>query len=50
MHFMNSSLEKLGKNLSDNDFKYLSQEFGSKNLEPFKQNDTYHYEWTVLKD
>ena len=25
--FMNSSLEKLIKNLSDNDFKYLSEEF-----------------------
>ena len=25
--FMNSSLEKLVKNLSDNDFKYLSEEF-----------------------
>ena len=50
MHFMNSSLEKLGKNLSDNDFKYLTQEFGSKNLEPLKQNDTYAYQWTVLKD
>ena len=50
MHFMNSSLEKLGKNLSDNDSKYLTQEFGSKNLEPLKQNDTYVYQWTVLKD
>ena len=35
--FMNSSLEKLGKNLSDNDFKYLSKEFGSKNLELLKK-------------
>ena len=47
---MNSNYEKLGKNLSDNDFKYLTQEFGSKNLKPLKQNDTYPYEWTVLKD
>ena len=31
MQFMNSSLEKLVKNLSDNDFKYLTEEFGSKN-------------------
>ena len=30
IQFMNSSLEKLVKNLSDNDFKYLTQEFGSK--------------------
>ena len=25
--FMNSSLEKLPKNLSDNDFQYLSEKF-----------------------
>ena len=30
MQFMNSSLEKLVKNLSDDDFKYSTQEFGSK--------------------
>ena len=33
---MNSNLEKLVKNLSENDFKYLTQEFGSKNLELLK--------------
>ena len=33
MQFMNSSLDKLVKNLSDKDFKYLVKEFGSKNLE-----------------
>ena len=33
MQFMNSSLDKLVKNLSDNDFKYLIEEFVSKNLE-----------------
>ena len=27
MQFMNSSLDALVKNLSDNDFKHLSQEF-----------------------
>ena len=31
--FLNSSLEKLVKNLSDKDFKYLSEEF---NLEQMK--------------
>ena len=31
MQFMNSSLENLVKNLDD-DFKYLTEEFGSKNL------------------
>ena len=37
MQFMNSSLEKLVKNLTDNDFKFLTEEFGSKNLEVFKE-------------
>ena len=34
MQFMNSSFEKqkLAKNVLDDDFKYLIQEFGSKNL------------------
>ena len=37
MQFMNSSLDKLAKNLSDKDFKYLIEKFGSKNLELLKQ-------------
>ena len=37
VQFMNSSLEKLVKNLSDNNFKYLTQEFVSRNLELLKQ-------------
>ena len=41
MQFMNSSLKKLVKILSDNDFKYLNEEFGSKNLELLKQKDAY---------
>ena len=45
MQFMNSSLEKLVKNLSDNDFKYLTEEFGSKILELLKQKDAYPYEY-----
>ena len=45
MQFMYSSLEKLVKNLSDRDFKYLTQEFGSKNLELLKQKDAYPYEY-----
>ena len=45
MLFMNSSLKKLVKNLSDNDFKYLTEEFGSKNLELLKQKDAYPYEY-----
>ena len=43
--FMNSSLEKLVKNLSDDDSIYLTQEFVSKNLELLKQNDAYPYEY-----
>ena len=35
--FMNSSLYKLVKNLSGEDFKYLIEEFGSKNVELLKQ-------------
>ena len=45
MQFMNPSLEKLVKNLSDNDFKYLTQEFGSNILELLKQKDAYPYEY-----
>ena len=45
MQFMNSSLDKLVKNLSNEDFKYLVEEFGSKNLELLKQNDAYPYEY-----
>ena len=42
---MNSSLDKPVKNLSDNDFKYLTEEFGSKNLELLKQKGAYPYEY-----
>ena len=45
MQFKNSSLEKLVKNLLGNDFKYLTEEFGPKNLELLKQKDTYPYEY-----
>ena len=40
VQFMNCSLEKLAKNLSDNDFKYLIEEFVSNTLELLKQKDT----------
>ena len=42
---MNSSLDKLVKNLSDQDFKYLVEEFGSENLEILKQKCAYPYEY-----
>ena len=45
MQFMNSSLDKLAKNLSDKDFQYLKEEFGSKNLELLKQKGAYPYEY-----
>ena len=43
MQFMNSSLDKLVKNLSDEDFKYLVEEFDSKHLKILKQKDDYPY-------
>ena len=42
---MNYSLDKLVKNLSDEDFKYLGEEFGSENLEILKRKDAYRYEY-----
>ena len=42
---MNSSLYTLVENLSDEDFKYLLEEFGSKNLELLKQKGDYPYEY-----
>ena len=42
---MNLSLEKLVKNLSDNDFKYLTEEFHCKNLQLLKQKGAYPYEY-----
>ena len=45
MQFMNSSLEKLVKNLTDNGFRYLTEEFGSEYLELLKQKHAYPYEY-----
>ena len=45
IQLMNSSLDKLVKNLSDNDFKYLIEELGSENLELLKQKGAYPYEY-----
>ena len=42
---MNSSLDKLVKILSDEDFKYLVQELDSKHLKIFKQKGDYPYEY-----
>ena len=45
MQFMNSILDKLVKKLSDEDFKYLVEEFGPNHLETIKQKGTYWYEY-----
>ena len=45
MQFMNSILDKLGKHLSDKDFKYLIEEFGPKNLKLLKQKGTDPYKY-----
>ena len=42
---MNSSLDKLVKNLSDEGFKYLVKEFGAENLKILKQKGAYPYEY-----
>ena len=41
-------LYKLVKNLSDKDFKYLVEEFGSENLEVLKQKGDYPYEYMII--
>ena len=46
MQFMNSILDELVKNLSDENFKYLVKEFRSESLEILKQKDAYAYEYT----
>ena len=44
MLFMNSSLDKLVKNLSDSDFKCLSEVFSGEKLELVKKKGIYPYE------
>ena len=45
MQFMNSSLDKLVNNLSDEDFKYLVKEFCPEDLEILKPKGAYPYEY-----
>ena len=45
MQFMNSSLDSLVKNLSNNDFKYLSEEFGGEKLKLVTEKGVYPYEY-----
>ena len=42
---MNSNLNTLVKNLTDNDFRYLSEEFSGDFLELVKQKRRYPYEY-----
>ena len=42
---MKSSFDKLGKNLSNEDFKYLSEEFSGEKLELVKKKGIYPYEY-----
>ena len=42
---MNSNLNTLVKNLTDNDFRYLSEEFSGDFLELVKQKRVYPYEY-----
>ena len=44
MQFVNSCLDALVKNLSDNDFKHLLQKFSINLLELLKQKGVYPYE------
>ena len=45
MQFMISGLDVLVKNLTDNDFKYLSQEFNGEQLNLVKQKGVYTCEY-----
>ena len=42
---MNSNLDSLVKNLSENDFKYLSEEFSGNLLKLVKEKGVYPYEY-----
>ena len=44
MQFTNSSLDSLVNNLSDDDFKYLSEEFSGEFSELVKKKGVYPYE------
>ena len=45
MLLMKSSLDKLVKNLSDDDFKYLSEVFSNEKLELIKKKGIYPYKY-----
>ena len=45
IQFINSGLDALVKNLTDNDSKYLYQEFSGEQLSLVKQKGVYPYEY-----
>ena len=45
MQFINSSIKKLVKNLTDDDIEYLTEEIGSESLELLKQKGVYSYDY-----
>ena len=45
LQFYNSSLDTLASNLNNEDFKYLTSEFGIDKLEILKRKNAYPYEW-----
>ena len=45
MQFMNSSLDKVAKNLSDDDLNIWHEKSGSANLEVLKQKDSYPHDY-----
>ena len=48
MQFMNSSLDSLVKNLSDKDFKYLSEKFSCEFLKLVKEKGVCPYEYYLI--
>ena len=48
MQFLNFGLDSLVKNLSNNDFRYLSEEFSSTFLEPVKERGVYPYKYNII--
>ena len=45
MQFMNSSFDELVKNLNDENFKYLGEEFNNEQLKFVKEKEIYPYEY-----
>ena len=45
LQFLSSSLDSLVKNLSNDDFNFLSQEFNNNVLDLIKQKGFYRYEY-----